>query len=157
MAMSVLELLPARIAEKSTSHEETVLPIAEALEAIDLLEMKGLRILGWEGWVKTADGKVGHGSAPQGTSHSTRTPVSLVGYAAQFRLLVLHMESSAFLAPLQVGPDGAILASGHSVMELARDGRIARVIPFWEALPPLPDSWPEHLAAPKLGQNRGAA
>ena len=56
-----------------------------------------------------------------------------------------------------VGSDGAILASGHSVMELAQDGRIARVVPFWDALPPLPDSWPEHLAAPKLGQNRGAA
>ena len=45
-----------------------------------------------------------------------------------------------------VGPDGDALASGHSMMELAEDGRISRVIPFWESLPPLPASWPEHLA-----------
>ena len=65
--MSELGLLPTRIAEKSISPREIVLPMAEALEAIDLLEAKGLLILGWEGWVKTADGRVGHGSAPQGT------------------------------------------------------------------------------------------
>jgi hypothetical protein len=65
--MSTLELLPTRIAEKSISPREIVLPMTEALEAIDLLEAKGLLILGWEGWVKTADGRVGHGSAPQGT------------------------------------------------------------------------------------------
>ena len=55
-----------------------------------------------------------------------------------------------------VGPDGAIRASGHSVMEIAQDGRIARVVPFWEDLPPLPESWPEHLAASMPGPNRGA-
>lgn len=40
----------------------------EALEAIDIFETLGLHILGWEGWVKCADGRVGHGSAPQGTA-----------------------------------------------------------------------------------------
>jgi len=40
-AMSTLELLPARIAEKSISQQEIVLPMTEALEAIDLLEAKG--------------------------------------------------------------------------------------------------------------------
>lgn len=65
--MSELPLLPGRIAEKSISPRETVLPQAEALEAIDHLEAKGIHIAGWEGWVKSADGRVGHGSAPQGT------------------------------------------------------------------------------------------
>ena len=37
-AMSMLELLPACIAEKSISQQEIVLPMTEALEAIDLLE-----------------------------------------------------------------------------------------------------------------------
>ena len=41
--------------------------MAEALAAIDLFESKGVLILGWEGWVKDKDGRVGHGSAPQGT------------------------------------------------------------------------------------------
>jgi hypothetical protein len=47
-----------------------------------------------------------------------------------------------------VGPDNKVLARGESVNELAPDGRIRRVVPLWEmTLPPLPSSWPEHLAA----------
>lgn len=65
--MRALEQLPESIASKSISKREVVLPIAEALEAIDWFESKGLLILGWEGWVKTKDGRVGHGNAPQGT------------------------------------------------------------------------------------------
>ena len=51
-----------------------------------------------------------------------------------------------------VGPDGKVLAQGEALIELASDGRIKRVIPFWEALPPLPASWPEHLASPTQGE-----
>ena len=40
-----------------------MLPLADALEAVDYLESQSALILGWEGWVKTADGRVGHGSA----------------------------------------------------------------------------------------------
>ena len=48
-----------------------------------------------------------------------------------------------------VGPDNSVIARGESVSELALDGRIRRVVPLWEMeLPPLPDSWPKHLAAP---------
>jgi hypothetical protein len=65
--MSQLELLPKRLREASISSCEIVLPMAEALEAIDLLESQGLQILGWEGWVRDSQGRVGHGSAPQGT------------------------------------------------------------------------------------------
>lgn len=45
-----------------------------------------------------------------------------------------------------VGTDGAIRAAGHALIELADDGRIQRVIPFWEPLPLLPADWPAHLA-----------
>ena len=47
-----------------------------------------------------------------------------------------------------VGPDGKVRARGEALIELAPDGRIQRVIPFWEALPPLPTSWPAELAVP---------
>lgn len=40
-----------------------MLPLADALLAIDFLEAAGFHVLGWEGWVKTVDGRVGHGSA----------------------------------------------------------------------------------------------
>ena len=65
--MNGLELLPARIAAKSISSDEVVLPMAEALEAIDTFEAKGILILGWQGWLKTQDCGVGVRNAPQGT------------------------------------------------------------------------------------------
>ncbi len=56
-----------------------------------------------------------------------------------------------------VSSDGSVLASGQSVIELAPDGRICRVVPFWEALPPIPNSWPQHLAVPVQGEASDAA
>lgn len=41
---------------------------------------------------------------------------------------------------------GVALAESQSVFELAPDGRIAKVWPFWEPLPTLPPSWPEALS-----------
>lgn len=47
-----------------------------------------------------------------------------------------------------VGADGAAVARGQTVMELARDGRFCRVVPLWDMdLPPVPQGWPGHLAA----------
>ena len=56
--------------------------------------------------------------------------------------------NSARLCGAIVGPDGDARARGDALIELAPDGRIQRVIPFWEALPALPASWPRELAAP---------
>ena len=60
-------LLPERLTELSISPREVVLPESAALAAVDVAEAAGVLILGWEGWVKAVDGRVGHGSAPQGT------------------------------------------------------------------------------------------
>lgn len=56
--------------------------------------------------------------------------------------------NSARLGGAIVGPDGTVRARGEALVELAPDGRIQRVIPFWDALPPLPVSWPRKLAVP---------
>lgn len=66
--MSELDLLPQRLSDQSISEREIVLPIAATLEAIDLLESNGRHIIDWEGWVKDTHGRVGHGTAPQGTT-----------------------------------------------------------------------------------------
>jgi len=66
--MGHIDLLPEHLREQSISPREIVLPLSAALEAIDLLEAAGVFILGWEGWVKTVDGRHGHGTAPQGWS-----------------------------------------------------------------------------------------
>lgn len=61
------ELIPPAIAAKSISQREIVLPLQEALKVIDIFESKGIHILGWEGWIRHADGHVGHSSTIQGT------------------------------------------------------------------------------------------
>lgn len=65
--MDPLRFLPISLRERSISKREIVLPLEAALQALETLERQGVQILGWEGWVKCADGRVGHGSAPQGT------------------------------------------------------------------------------------------
>lgn len=48
-----------------------------------------------------------------------------------------------------VRDDGAVLARGRSMMEVAPDGRIHRVVPLWDATPPpMPAEWPARLAVP---------
>jgi hypothetical protein len=64
--------------------------------------------------------------------------------------------NSARIGGAILGPDGAVRARAEAVVELAPDGRIQRVLPFWEALPPLPASWPAELAGPPRRQARSA-
>jgi len=45
-----------------------------------------------------------------------------------------------------VNGDGSTRSVGDNFIEMAECGRIFRVFPFWEAVPPLPSSWPRHLA-----------
>ena len=56
--------------------------------------------------------------------------------------------NSARIGSAIVGLDGAARARGEAIIELASDGRIQRVLPFWEEFPPLPASWPRELAGP---------
>ena len=57
--------------------------------------------------------------------------------------------NTAHLGIAIIGSDGAVRASGRSVIEFADDGRIQRVLPLWEALPPLPVGWPAQFAPSK--------
>jgi hypothetical protein len=75
--------------------------------------------------------------------------------------LVLDTGLNVFLNSARVGgaivdSGGKVLALGQALIELASDGRIQRVIPFWEALPPLPASWPAQLAGPARSGNSAA-
>ena len=38
-----------------------------------------------------------------------------------------------------------VAAKGDAVAEFAQSGQVSRVLPFWESLPPVPESWPRHL------------
>jgi hypothetical protein len=61
-------LLPYHLVSASASADELVLPFAESLEALDVIERNGGRIHGWEGWVRRADGSLGHSAKHQGTA-----------------------------------------------------------------------------------------
>ena len=60
--------LPQRFQALSAPAFEIVLPHIEALEALDLLERNGVKILGWEGWLRHSDGSIGHSARAQGTA-----------------------------------------------------------------------------------------
>lgn len=62
-----LDVLPLELALKSASPSEVVLPFRDANQALDTFARLGWRVLGWEGWIRTPDGAVGHGDAPHGT------------------------------------------------------------------------------------------
>lgn len=66
-------------------------------------------------------------------------------------------NSAGRFAVAIVAADGQVLANGQSVAELAQDGRIRRVLPLWDALPPLPETWPSHLSLLAQGSGPGAA
>jgi hypothetical protein len=54
--------------------------------------------------------------------------------------------------------DGSVVARGESVSEIATDGRFGRIVPLWETnFPPIPDSWPAHLAVRPLPKVSDAA
>ena len=63
-------------------------------------------------------------------------------------------QNAARVATAIIGPHGEIRASGEAIIELADDGRIQRVIPFWEALPPLPPEWPAQSKITPLAVKR---
>lgn len=45
-----------------------------------------------------------------------------------------------------VNADGSTRSEGDNFIELAETGRIHRVFPFWEPVPPIPGSWPRPFA-----------
>ena len=54
--------------------------------------------------------------------------------------------------------DASVVARDESVSEIAPDGRLGRIVPLWETnLPPIPDSWPAHLAVQPLPKVSDAA
>ncbi|MFC5437224.1 hypothetical protein ACFPME_11695 [Rhodanobacter umsongensis] len=58
----------AEFQAKSASPSELVLPLTEALEALQLMAQSGVSVLGWEGWLRYPDGKLGHSQQHQGTA-----------------------------------------------------------------------------------------
>ena len=64
---------------------------------------------------------------------------------------LMTFDNIARSANAIVRRDGSVVARGETVSEIAPDGRLCRIVPLWETnLPPLPESWPAHLAVQLL-------
>ena len=70
---------------------------------------------------------------------------------------VVCFNNAGHFAKAIVASSGSVLASGHSVVELAQDGRISRVLAFWGPQVALPESWPKHLSVPLSHGSQSAA
>ena len=64
---------------------------------------------------------------------------------------LMTFDNIARSANAIVRTDGSVVARGEAVAQTAPDGRLCRIVPLWETrLPPLPESWPTHLAMQPL-------
>lgn len=54
--MSEIDLLPEDLRRQSLSSNEIVLPYADALQALEILEEAHWAVLGWEPWLKWPNG-----------------------------------------------------------------------------------------------------
>ena len=79
----------SRLQTESASDRELVLPLAAALDALGLFEQSGIVVLGWEGWLRYPDGRLGHSAKHQGTASEQSTTRS-----EQFAWLYRTMQLS---------------------------------------------------------------
>jgi hypothetical protein len=71
---------------------------------------------------------------------------------------IMTFDNIVRFANAIVRRNGWVVARGETVSEIAPDGRLCRIVPFWETdLPPVPDSWPVHLGVHPLPKVSDAA
>lgn len=58
--------IPKELLSRSLSHRELVLPYPDVIATVHRLPEFGLRLLGWEGWLRYPDGRWGHSARHQG-------------------------------------------------------------------------------------------
>jgi len=58
----------AELQTRSASSRELVLSLADAETALQAMELSGIVPLGWEGWLRYPDGRLGHSAKHQGTT-----------------------------------------------------------------------------------------
>lgn len=66
--MSTSVEIPKELLTHSLSAHEIVLPYPDVIGIIHQPPRFGLRLLGWEGWLRYPDGRVGHSARHQGTN-----------------------------------------------------------------------------------------
>ena len=68
--------IPKELLSRSISDNEIVLPYPDVVATIHSLPEFGLRVLGWEGWLRYPHGRVGHSARHQGTVSLSDMPAA---------------------------------------------------------------------------------
>ena len=56
------------IKARSESKDELVVNYTDAMELLYIFEQNSIQVIGWEGWLKYDNGKLGHSAKYQGTT-----------------------------------------------------------------------------------------
>ena len=64
------------IKHRSSSDDELVVGYTDAMELLFIFEKNKTKVLGWEGWIKYPDGRLGHSKWHQGTDDLSSLPQS---------------------------------------------------------------------------------
>ena len=82
----------AKFQTQSASPSELVLPLADTLEVLQLMEQSGVSVIGWEGWLRYPDGKLGHSRNHPGTASAD--PLTMAETYAWLRSTMLESQGA---------------------------------------------------------------
>lgn len=80
------------IKSRSASKREMVVDYLDAIRLLDIYERSGVKILGWEGWVRHPGGRLGHSKKYQGTVDLSAMPNSSAVALAKSTIIQAHEE-----------------------------------------------------------------
>ena len=92
-----------QLQKRSASSVELVLAYADAMIALDTLESSGASVLGWEGWLRHSDGRLGHSAKHQGTVDLSG--LSRSGVYTLCRTTIRDAHAAHLAAPEALGAD----------------------------------------------------
>ena len=86
--------IPKELLSHSISENEIVLPYPDVIASIHRLPEFGLRLLGWEGWLRYSDGRHGHSARHQGTVDLSEIPAQEAAELCILAIEQAHAEAT---------------------------------------------------------------
>lgn len=88
----------------SWSQRELVLSYQDVIKALKVFSLSGVRIAGWEGWLRYPDGRLGHSVRHQGTSD-----ILALSESESYALMLESINSSQLAWESEAEVEGAEL------------------------------------------------
>ena len=80
------------IKERSLSDSEMVVEYTDAMELLEIYKNNSIKVLGWEGWLKHANGALGHSLKYQGTVDLSSMPLDSAIALCKQTIMQAHTE-----------------------------------------------------------------